>query len=92
MPQKTWKAFPVISKIWGDDSIVFNKSSGNTHLINPTAAKILAIVQSQATSAEEISQKIATEMELDVDAEILQQVKVVLETLDGLGLIESFPQ
>jgi len=49
-------------------------------------------VQSQATSAEEISQKIATELELDVDEEILQQVKVVLETLDGLGLIESFPQ
>jgi len=81
-----------LRKSWGDQSVIFNRSSGNTHLISPTAAKILAIVQSQATSAEEISQKIATELELDVDEEILQQVKVVLETLDGLGLIVSFPQ
>jgi len=87
-----WRTYPLLRKSWGDQSVIFNRSSGNTHLINPTAAKILAIVQSQATSAEEISQKIATELELDVDEEILQQVKVVLETLDGLGLIESFPQ
>jgi len=87
-----WRTYPLLRKSWGDESVVFNRSSGNTHLINPTAAKILAIVQSQATSAEEISQRIATELELDVDEEILHQVKVVLETLDGLGLIESFPQ
>ena len=31
-------------------------------------------------------------MQLDADDEILQRVKVVFETLDYLGLIESLPQ
>jgi PqqD family protein of HPr-rel-A system len=75
-------------KTWGEESIVFNQSSGNTHLLNPTAAKILSIVQSQPSSAEEISLKIASESELGADEEILQRVDVVLETLDSLGLIE----
>jgi PqqD family protein of HPr-rel-A system len=75
-------------KTWGEESIVFNESSGNTHLLNPTAAKILSIVQSQPSSAEEISLKIASESGLGADEKILQGVDVVLETLDNLGLIE----
>lgn len=77
---------------WGEESIVFNKSSGNTHLVNSMAAKILSLLQVQPRSAEEISQSIATEMQLDDDDEILQRVKIVFETLDHLGLIESLPQ
>jgi PqqD family protein of HPr-rel-A system len=75
-------------KTWGEESIVFNESSGNTHLLNPTAAKILSMVQSQPSSAQEISLKIASESGLAADEEILQRVNVVLETLDSLGLIE----
>ena len=56
------------------------------------AAKILSLLQLQPRSAEEISQSIATEMQLDDDDEILQRVKIVFETLDHLGLIESLPQ
>jgi len=56
------------------------------------AAKILSLLQVQPRSAEEISQSIATEMQLDDDDEILQRVKIVFETLDHLGLIESLPQ
>jgi PqqD family protein of HPr-rel-A system len=75
-------------KTWGGESIVFNESSGNTHLLNATAAKILSIVQSQPSSAEEISLKIASESEVDADEKILERVDAVLETLDNLGLIE----
>jgi PqqD family protein of HPr-rel-A system len=75
-------------KTWGEESIVFNESSGNTHLLNPTAAKILSIVQSQPSSAEEISLTIASESGLDADKKILDRVNAVLETLDNLGLIE----
>ena len=56
------------------------------------AAKILSLLQVQPRSAEEICQSIATEMQLDADDEILQRVKVVFETLDHLGLIESLSQ
>jgi hypothetical protein len=46
------------------------------------------MVQSQPSSAQEISLKIASESGLAADEEILQRVNVVLETLDSLGLIE----
>jgi hypothetical protein len=46
------------------------------------------MVQSQPSSAQEISLKIASELGLAADEEILQRVNVVLETLDSLGLIE----
>jgi PqqD family protein of HPr-rel-A system len=75
-------------KTWGEESIVFNESSGNTHLLNATAAKILSIVQSQPSSAEEISLKIASESGLGADEKVIQRVEVVLETLDNLGLIQ----
>jgi PqqD family protein of HPr-rel-A system len=75
-------------KTWGEESIVFNQSSGNTHLLNATAAKILSIVQSQPSSAEEISLKIASESGLGADEKVIQRVDVVLETLDNLGLIQ----
>jgi PqqD family protein of HPr-rel-A system len=83
-----WKTFPLLWKTWGEECIVFNESSGNTHLLNPTAAKILSIVQSQPSSAEEICLKIASESELNADKKILQGIDAVLETLDNLGLIE----
>jgi PqqD family protein of HPr-rel-A system len=92
LPHIVWKTFPLVWVTWGEESIVFNKSSGNTHLVNSMAAKILSLLQVQARSAEEICQSIATEMQLDADDEILQRVKVVFETLDHLGLIESLPQ
>jgi PqqD family protein of HPr-rel-A system len=88
LSQTIWKTFPLLWKTWGEESIVFNESSGNTHLLNPTAAKILSMVQSQPSSAQEISLKIASESGLAADEEILQRVNVVLETLDSLGLIE----
>jgi PqqD family protein of HPr-rel-A system len=92
LPHIVWKTFPLVWVTWGEESIVFNKSSGNTHLVNSMAAKILSLLQVQPRSAEEICQSIATEMQLDADDEILQRVKVVFETLDHLGLIESLPQ
>jgi len=92
LPHIVWKTFPLVWVTWGEESIVFNKSSGNTHLVNSMAAKILSLLQVQARSAEEICQSIATEMQLDADDEILHRVKVVFETLDHLGLIESLPQ
>jgi PqqD family protein of HPr-rel-A system len=92
LPPIVWKTFQLVWVTWGEESIVFNKSSGNTHLVNSMAAKILSLLQLQPRSAEEISQSIATEMQLDDDDEILQRVKIVFETLDHLGLIESLPQ
>jgi PqqD family protein of HPr-rel-A system len=87
-----WRTYPLSLKSWGDESVIFNKSSGSTHLVKPIAAKVLAFLQSQPSSAAEIAERVAAEIELDPDEEILHRVQVVLKTLDDLGLIESVPQ
>lgn len=92
LPTVVWKAFPLSVKTWGEESIVFNKSSGSTHLVNLVAARILSIVQSQPSSAEEIARKIANQMQVDLDDEIYQRVNVTLETLGSLGLLEPLGQ
>lgn len=53
---------------------------------------MLAFLQSQPSSAAEIAERVAAEIELAPDEEILDRVQVVLKTLDDLGLIESVPQ
>jgi PqqD family protein of HPr-rel-A system len=87
-----WRPYPQLRRSWGDESVVFNKSSGNTHLINPIAAKILALLQLQESSAVEISEQVAAEIQLEADEEILHRVEVVLKTLDSLGLVERVPK
>lgn len=77
---------------WDNEVVVFNAASGSTHLINPIAAKILALLQSRPSSALEIAGNIAAETEVDADEEVLQRVEAVLETLDHLGLIEPLQQ
>lgn len=87
-----WKIYPLVWKQWADESVVFHQSSGNTHYITPTAAKILSLLQMESGTAPEISQRLAKETHLEPDEEILQGVQAALETLDNLGLVQSLPK
>jgi PqqD family protein of HPr-rel-A system len=83
-----WRSYSLIERSWGAESIVFNPASGNTHLLKPIAAKILALLREQPSSATALSERLAAEMQVESDAEILQRVEIVLRTLDDLGLVE----
>jgi PqqD family protein of HPr-rel-A system len=92
LSQPIWQTFRLLHKDWGEDEIVvFNSASGNTHLINATAWKIVYILQSKPCSAFELAEQIAAESQLDVDEEIVRRIEIVLNTLDELGLIEPLP-
>ena len=88
MPVAVWRSFSLSYKSWDDSIVVFNHASGSTHLINPVAAKILFALQNQPLSVAELCHQITADVELDADEEIVQRVEAVLNTLDGLGLVE----
>ncbi|MGE5301904.1 MAG: HPr-rel-A system PqqD family peptide chaperone [Alphaproteobacteria bacterium] len=92
MRARIWRTFPLSRKAFDEESVIFNRASGSTHLINPVADKILSVLEQRPSSAQEISEQVSAEIKLDPDEEIIQRVELVLETLDRLGLVEPLPQ
>lgn len=92
MQPTIWRSFPLVRKRFGEEFIIFNRASGSTHLVNPVAAKILSILEQRPCSAQEISRQVSAEIQVESDDEIVQQVELVLEALDDLGLIEPLLQ
>jgi len=73
---------------WGDEHVVYNAGSGDTHLFNDFAALILRTLQEKAATLEELSQLCATSFKQDEDEELNAQLNELLLELDRLGVIE----
>ena len=73
---------------WGDEHIVYNTGSGDTHLFNDFAVLILRTLQDKSATLGELSQLCATSFNLDEDEELHEQLNELLVELDRLGMIE----
>ena len=87
-----WKATELLWREWDGENIVFNVSSGNTHLLQPTAVDVLRLLEKETLSAEEISERLISMVGVSSDEEIVKNVETLLMNLDHLGLIEPVPQ
>ena len=78
---------------WDEDYIVFNAASGQTHVLNELGAAILRLLEENALNSMAIGQQIVAQYEeLVLDTELSEAIENLLENLDILGLIESFPK
>ncbi len=84
-----WQSTKLIWKSWGDEVLVFNVASGNTHLLSPMAAQVLKSLEKLPLTTSQVAQKLALSANLSVDEEISQQVENLILNLDELGLVES---
>lgn len=89
---RSWKAVKVYWKQWNDGPVVFNALSGNTHLLNPTAAMVLQALEQQPANALDLAHQLASQIQVDPDQELTAQVETLLSNLDELGLIEFAAQ
>jgi len=64
---------------WPDECIVYNDLSGQTHLLNVSAAAALELLGAGGESAETLAEK------LNVDS---AEIERLLQEFDQLGLIE----
>lgn len=85
---QSWKAADLLWKSLDGEFIVFNRTSGNTHLLNPVAAQALKALEQGPANAAQLSQRIASQVDLKSDGELAQHVEALLANLDQLGLIE----
>jgi len=83
-----WRIYPLIWKSWAEEHLVFNTTSGNTHLLTPTAARALRFLENSPATVGEIAKMIAAGADVDTDDELIDQVAKLVENLDDLGLIE----
>jgi len=75
-------------KSWADEVVVYNIVSGNSHLLSPTAVKVLKLLESRPLGISEISEQLALSENVGLDEEITVQVEKLLSSLDELGLVE----
>jgi PqqD family protein of HPr-rel-A system len=85
----SWGTLRLLWKQWGDECIVYNVTSGNTHLVNATVAKVLRRLDQQPGTLRELSEYLASEFDIDSDQEVIQHLEQLINHLDELGLIQS---
>lgn len=86
--KRKWKALACELKDWGENVLVYHFPSGNTHLLNPTAALTLELIIKNPRTTWDLAQQLSSILELKFDQEVITHVQVILDNLDELGLIE----
>jgi PqqD family protein of HPr-rel-A system len=74
---------------WGDEYIVYNTASGQTHYLNLFAAKVLQYFEAQPASLDALLEEVSANSVAPRDGAqpLLAQVRELVKELDALGLI-----
>lgn len=75
-------------QFWDDEFVVYNSLSGDTHLLDSTAAQILLKLQQAPSNASALSESLAPFLNAEMDNEFVIQIEHILADLDSLALIE----
>jgi PqqD family protein of HPr-rel-A system len=81
-----WMSATLMWKSWGEDIVVYNFASGNTHLLTPIAAQVLKLIEARPRNCSEIARELSGAVTVSLDDEITQEVQNLLLSLDELGL------
>ncbi|SMF93870.1 PqqD family protein, HPr-rel-A system [Methylomagnum ishizawai] len=73
---------------WGDDYIVYQASSGETHVFNQTTALILERLKQGPASLEQVLVWIVHLLGIEPQELALDHLRIAAKRLDELGLIE----
>ena len=83
-----WSVGAFDKKQWGEESVVYNQRSGQTHLLNSTSTRVLAYLEQEPLSVLGLTQKLAADTEVEADEELVRHVESLLLNLEAMGLIE----
>lgn len=83
-----WKTSEVSWRTFEGQSVVFHIPSADTHLLNPTAARVLQRLQSHPASSTALAEELALANGLEPDQELLEYMERLLTNLHELSLIE----
>ena len=75
---------------WGDESLLFERFSGDLHLLDSTTAQIIKLLQEGEASAEELTEQLSNKLAIlaiEEKAELSSFVRQALQQLSGLWLV-----
>jgi PqqD family protein of HPr-rel-A system len=75
-------------KRWGDEFIVFNPTSGQTHLLNLVAGKALKLLEESPASPSEIIDRLCETTGIESSTEFAEHIRRLFSEFDELGLVE----
>lgn len=92
MSSQLWQILPktkLLLKVWGDEHIVYNPSSGHTHLLNLEAANLLKSLTDKPKTAFEMARSfsIATGLTEEVKE---SEIEAIILQLQKSSLIEPY--
>lgn len=76
---------------WGDEHVVFDESSGQTHLLDSMKAYILEVLSDGSTSSSNLVCLLEQALVVPADADLHDVVLRALEQLERAQLIEAVP-
>lgn len=77
---------------WGNEHVVYNAGSGDTHLFNEFGSVILRNLQEHASTVEEIVKSLPAPLKSVNNTELHEQVSELVLELDRLGIVEQINQ
>lgn len=76
---------------WGGEYVLFHEASGLTHLVNEPTARLLREILVEPADLSQIAARLGSVSGAEGAADFAQQVAVLLERLDVLGLVQRRP-
>ena len=73
---------------WDEESVVFDKLSGQTHLLTALGAEALVLLQEKPRTTEQIASDLAQEYALELTSELHSQLEQLLGQFYDLGLVD----
>jgi len=74
---------------WDEQYVVYDSGSGQTHVLDPAAALLIQLLGERSFEAFELSEKMASLLHVDADAEFQERLQQTLSKLEELSLIET---
>lgn len=81
----SWKSFD-------DEFIVFNATSGDTHLLNRVSAEALRCLEDSPATATQLARRVIERLGLPESHDTERQIAELLFRFDDLGLVEPGPR
>ena len=80
---------PLAWRSFGDEYVVYNPSTGETHLLDLFAGEILKLVEQEPGSVNDLVQRVVVALDVGETADLASTVRELIARFDQLGLIES---
>lgn len=77
----------LLIELWDTEAAVFDRGSGETHMLSALPAEILRVLKSEKHSAQETGQRVSALYDLPLDGALEQRIRESLAQLARLGLV-----